>query len=40
MIKRTLSFVIAAIFLLALIPAAVSSESLEMDFKDVPKGKW
>ncbi len=40
MIKRTLSFIIAAIFLLALIPAAVSSESFEMDFKDVPKGKW
>ena len=40
MLKRTLSLLIAAVFLIALIPAAVSSEPMTMDFKDVPKAEW
>ncbi|MBQ1503392.1 MAG: S-layer homology domain-containing protein, partial [Clostridia bacterium] len=40
MLKRTFSLLIAAVFLIALIPAAVSSEPLTMDFKDVPKTEW
>ncbi|MBR4661454.1 MAG: S-layer homology domain-containing protein, partial [Clostridia bacterium] len=40
MLKRSLSLLIAAAFLIALIPAAASSEPLTMDFKDVPKTEW
>ena len=40
MLKRTLSLLIAAVFLIAFIPAAVKSESLTVDFKDVQKTEW
>ena len=39
-LKRTFSLIFVAVFLIALIPAAVSSEPLTMDFKDVPKTEW
>ncbi|MBR3423927.1 MAG: S-layer homology domain-containing protein, partial [Clostridia bacterium] len=40
MFKRTLSLIIAAVFMIAVIPAAVSSESLSMNFKDVTETQW
>ena len=40
MFKKTLSLIIAAVFLIALLPAVVSSEPLTMNFKDVPKTEW